>query len=162
MVQPMFRVLDSRHVAVVLALAVTPLAFAADIDVQKTVVTQGPYKPLVADERAPEPILAPASGEGAARIRQFELATGLKVDLWAAEPMLANPVAFSVDEKGRVFTAETYRYRTSVLDIRHYMFMLEDDLACRTIEDRLALQPPPPGRLTSLRAWLPARRAKPA
>ena len=139
MVRPMFRVLDSRHVAVVLALAVTPLAFAADIDVQKTVVTQGPYKPLVADERAPEPILAPASGEGAARIRQFELATGLKVDLWAAEPMLANPVAFSVDEKGRVFTAETYRYRTSVLDIRHYMFMLEDDLASRTIEDRLGV-----------------------
>lgn len=135
----MFRVLDPRHVAVVLALAATPLAFAADIQVQKTVVSTGAYKPLVADDRPPEPILAPASGEGAARIRQFELAPGLKVDLWAAEPLLANPVAFSVDEKGRVFTAETYRYRTSVLDIRSYMFMLEDDLACRTIEDRLAV-----------------------
>ena len=36
------------------------------------------------------------------------------------------------------FTSETYRYRTSVLDIRHYMFMLEDDLASRSVEDRLA------------------------
>lgn len=129
------RLLDSRIAA--LALAVAPLVSAADIDVQKTVVTTGAYRPLVADDRPFDPILAPTSGEGLARIRQFQLVPGLKVDLWAAEPLLANPVAFSVDEKGRVFTSETYRYRTSVLDIRHYMFMLEDDLASRTIEDRM-------------------------
>jgi [protein-PII] uridylyltransferase len=35
-------------------------------------------------------------------------------------------------------------------------------LITRTIEERLALQPPPPSRLASLRAWLPARRTKPA
>ncbi len=64
---------------------------------------------------------------------------GFELNLWAAEPMLANPVAFSIDEKGRVFVAETHRYRSSVLDIRHYMFMLEDDLACRTTGDRVAL-----------------------
>ena len=50
--------------------------------------------------------------------------------------MLANPVAFDFDEKGRLFVSETYRYRTSVLDIRDYMWMLELDLASRTIEDR--------------------------
>ena len=44
--------------------------------------------------------------------------------------MLANPVAFDFDEKGRLFVSETYRYRTSVLDIRDYMGMLELDLAC--------------------------------
>jgi quinoprotein glucose dehydrogenase len=131
------RLLDPRIAA--LALAVAPLAFAADIDVQKTVVASGAYKPLVTDDRPFEPILAPTSGEGLARIRQFQLAPGLKVDLWAGEPLLANPVAFSMDEKGRIFTSETYRYRTSVLDIRHYMFMLEDDLASRTIEDRLGV-----------------------
>lgn len=81
---------------------------------------------------------AAASAEGEARIQQFQAVDGLRVSLWAAEPMLANPVSFSVDEKGRVFTSETYRYRTSVLDIRSYMFMLEDDLASRSIEDRLA------------------------
>src|SRR5689334_17110446 len=54
--------------------------------------------------------------------------------------MLANPVAIDFDEKGRLFVSETYRYRTSVLDIRDYMGMLERDLANRTIEDRVKMQ----------------------
>jgi quinoprotein glucose dehydrogenase len=69
----------------------------------------------------------------------MKLPPGLVAKLWAAEPMLANPVAFSFDEKGRAFVAETYRYRSSVFDIRDYMWMLEDDLALRTIEDRTAM-----------------------
>ena len=96
------------------------------------------FRPLVKDDRPAIPVLAPASAEGTQRIQQFQKAPGLSVSLWAAEPQLANPVAFSVDEQGRVVTSETYRYRTSVLDIRHYMFMLEDDLAARSVEDRLA------------------------
>ena len=95
------------------------------------------FRPLVAADRTAVPLLAPASHEGEARIKQFKLLPGMKVELWAAEPMLANPVAFSVDELGRVWTSETYRYRSSVLDIRHYMFMLEDDLASRSLDDRL-------------------------
>ncbi len=115
-------------------------AAAADIDAARETVrgTNG-FRPLVAADRLLTPLLAPASKEGEARLRQFRLAPGLKADLWAAEPMLANPVAFSVDERGRIFTSETYRYRSSVLDIRHYMFMLEDDLASRSNEDRLAV-----------------------
>ncbi len=96
------------------------------------------FRPLAKDDRPATPVLAPESTEGEQRIKQFQLAPGLSVKLWAAEPQLANPVAFSVDEQGRIFTSETYRYRTSVLDIRHYMFMLEDDLASRSVEDRLA------------------------
>src|SRR5436853_6750072 len=46
--------------------------------------------------------VAPASNEGAMAIKLFTVPPGLKVDLWAAEPMLANPVAFNFDEKGRV------------------------------------------------------------
>lgn len=115
-----------------------PSAWAAEADpVQAAANPTGSFRPLVPDDRPVEPLLAPASNEGQARIQQFKLAPGLQVDLWAAEPLLANPVAFSVDEQGRIFTSETYRYRTSVLDIRHYMFMLEDDLALRSIEDRL-------------------------
>jgi quinoprotein glucose dehydrogenase len=113
-------------------------AFAADIGAVKDAGagTNG-FHALVTDDRPATPLLAPASNEGQARIKQFKLLPGMKVDLWAAEPMLANPVAFSVDELGRVWTSETYRYRSSVLDIRHYMFMLEDDLAARSIDDRL-------------------------
>jgi glucose/arabinose dehydrogenase len=52
--------------------------------------------------------------------------------------MLANPVAFDIDAQGRIYVAETYRYRTSVLDIRDYMWTLEDELANRTTAEWLA------------------------
>jgi quinoprotein glucose dehydrogenase len=89
--------------------------------------------------RVAAPEIAPASNEGLLALDRMKLPAGLKASLWAAEPMLANPVAFNFDEQGRIFVAETYRYRSSVLDIRDYLWMLEDDLACRTIEDRMKL-----------------------
>ena len=90
-------------------------------------------------ERLPTPVIDPASDDATLALKRFSLPTGLEAKLWAAEPMLANPVAFDFDEKGRLFVSETYRYRSSVLDIRDYMGMLELDLAARTIEDRVAL-----------------------
>ncbi len=90
-------------------------------------------------ERKPEPVMDPASEDATLALKRFSLPKGLEARLWAAEPMLANPVAIDFDEKGRLFVSETYRYRTSVLDIRGYMGMLELDLAARTIEDRVAL-----------------------
>ena len=95
--------------------------------------------PLHEANRVPEPIVDPASDDAKLAIQRFSLPKGLQASLWAAEPMLANPVAIDFDEKGRLFVSETYRYRSSVLDIRDYMGMLELDLAARTIEDRLAL-----------------------
>ncbi|HEX5176854.1 MAG TPA: hypothetical protein VFV83_07495, partial [Chthoniobacteraceae bacterium] len=89
-------------------------------------------------ERVATPKVLPASDEPVKAMAKFRVAPGFQVNLWAAEPMLANPVAFCIDEKGVIYTAETYRYRTSALDIRHYMFMLEDDLASRSTDDRIA------------------------
>jgi quinoprotein glucose dehydrogenase len=86
--------------------------------------------------RVAEAEIAPASDEAEQALERMKLPAGLKASLWAAEPMLANPVAFNIDEQGRIFVAETYRYRSSVLDIRDYLWMLEDDLATRTIEER--------------------------
>src|SRR5690606_25360752 len=91
---------------------------------------------LAPEERLPDPVVAPASDDAQLAIQRFSLPPGLQVKLWAAEPMLANPVAIDFDEKGRLFVAETYRYGSSTLDIRGYMGMLERDLASRTIEDR--------------------------
>lgn len=71
-------------------------------------------------------------------IKQFQTSPGFKVQLFAAEPQLQNPVAFCLDERGRIYVSETHRYRSSALDIRHYMSWYPDDLACRTVEDRLA------------------------
>ena len=82
--------------------------------------------------------ISPASNEGEQALQRMKLPPGLVATLWAAEPMLANPVAFNFDEKGRIFVAETYRYRSSVLDIRDYMWTLENELANRTLEDQSA------------------------
>ncbi len=81
------------------------------------------------------PSVSPASNEGQQAIQRMTVPAGLELKLWAAEPMLANPVAFNFDERGRIFVAETYRYRSSVLDIRDYMWMLEDELANRNEAD---------------------------
>src|SRR5260370_2464206 len=85
------------------------------------------------------PNIAPASEEWKQAIRRIRVAEGLKVDLFAAEPMLANPVCFCVDEKNRFYVAETFRYTAGVTDSRDHMDWLDDDLACRTVEDRLGL-----------------------
>jgi quinoprotein glucose dehydrogenase len=62
----------------------------------------------------------------------------LKVEVWAAEPLLANPVAFGFDEKGRCFVVETFRHTQGVPDTRGKPW-LDDDLACRTVADRVAM-----------------------
>jgi quinoprotein glucose dehydrogenase len=72
-------------------------------------------------------------------IKQFKAPAPFKIDLFAAEPQLMNPVAFCFDEQGRVYVAETFRYRSSVYDIREHMNMFDDDLAARTVEDRAAM-----------------------
>lgn len=72
-------------------------------------------------------------------IRKFRVAPGFKVELVANEPQLENPVAFHIGNDGKIFVSETGRYRSSALDIRHHMSWYDDDLAARTVEDRVAL-----------------------
>ncbi len=74
----------------------------------------------------------------------FRVPAGLKVDLFAAEPMLASPVAISVDEKGRVFVAEEYRLGKGAAENRgnpkdNFSFWLDDELQLKTTDDRLAM-----------------------
>lgn len=71
----------------------------------------------------------------AKNLARMKVQPGFKAETWAGEPMLANPVAFCFDDKGRLFTSETNRYRTSVLDIRNYYWMIEDDLAARNQDE---------------------------
>ncbi len=69
-------------------------------------------------------------------MKQFRVALGLKVELFASEPILANPVSFTFDEKGRIFVVESHRQRNSVLDIRHHPEWLDADLSFHRVEDR--------------------------
>ena len=85
------------------------------------------------------PAIAEASEEGRQAIARFRLPAGSSMTQLAAEPMLANPVAFSFDEKGRAYVVETFRHHKGVTDIRSHMDWLEDDLASRTVADRVAM-----------------------
>src|SRR5437667_8897505 len=84
----------------------------------------------------PEKEIAAASAEGELAIKRFKIAPGLKVDLWAAEPLLANPVAICTDETGRWYVAETFRLHAGVTDIRGHMDWLNEELASKTVAER--------------------------
>ena len=86
-----------------------------------------------------DPPIAGASDRGTKAIRSFRVPPGLSVELYAAEPLLANPVAFCIDENGVVYVAETFRLNDGVTDTREHMNWLNDDLACRTVADRVAM-----------------------
>jgi quinoprotein glucose dehydrogenase len=96
-------------------------------------------KPAGSQAAPYSPPLAPASDEAKRAIPSFRVPAGLKVELFAAEPLLANPVAFCIDEKGVVYVAETFRLHAGVTDTRNHMNWLDDDLACRTVADRVAM-----------------------
>lgn len=103
--------------------------------------------------------VAAASEEGVRAMRGFSIPDGMEVEQIAAEPDLANPVAFSIDEKGRIYVVETFRHGAGVLDIRgrdnwpNAAFkgaasrerlealrdeMLDVDLGSLTVDDRIA------------------------
>jgi quinoprotein glucose dehydrogenase len=103
--------------------------------------------------------VAPASDEGERALRSFTVPEGLQVELVAAEPLLANGVAFSIDEQGRFYVVETFRHGAGILDIRGRRGwpkeayredlprermrdladeVLDMDLAVETVDDRVA------------------------
>ena len=107
---------------------VLPIIFVSAVVFGAEPKKETPYTPRVLG----------ASKEGEEAIKRFQVDKSLKIDLWAAEPMLANPVCFCFDEKGRCFVAETFRHSAGATDNRGRPW-LDDDLACRTVEDRVAM-----------------------
>lgn len=88
--------------------------------------------------RAYQPTIAPASAEAARASEAVGVPPGFRPELVAAEPLLANPVAFCFDDRGRLFVCETFRPDKGAEDNRRHMNWLDDDLASTSIEDRLA------------------------
>ncbi len=86
-----------------------------------------------------EPVVQGASEEGRRAMESFELAEGLEAALFAAEPMLANPVCLYVDASGDCYVGETFRHTAGVTDLRDHMDWLDDEMATRSVEDRVAL-----------------------
>jgi quinoprotein glucose dehydrogenase len=86
-----------------------------------------------------KPAIAEASNEGELALQGFQLPEGMSGSLFAAEPLMANPVAFCIDEKGRIYVAETFRQQRGVEDNRSHMNWLHDDLALETVEQRVEM-----------------------
>src|SRR5207247_7179983 len=83
------------------------------------------------------PPMQPVSDEAERASKRFRLPKGLKVEVAAAEPLLANPVAFCIDEHGRFYVVETFRLHAGVTDIRDHMDWLDEELAVKTVEERV-------------------------
>lgn len=106
--------------------ALSLLLFAAPIVAQHG---DEPYAPEV----------KAASEEADQAIERTIVHDGYRVELFAAEPHLANPVVFAIDSSMRFYVAETFRLHRGVTDMRSHMNWLDDELACRTVEDRVAM-----------------------
>lgn len=83
------------------------------------------------------PKLAPASDEGEKMMANFKFPENLKINLFAAEPDVGNPVSFHVDHQGRVFVCESYRQGKGIEDNRNHAEWLDEDLAAQSVADRI-------------------------
>jgi len=82
------------------------------------------------------PNVAKASAEGENAIKNIRIQPGFKTELFAAEPMLANPVAIEIDGRGRLYVVETFRHGLGV-DTNSCGLNVDQDLALRTVDERL-------------------------
>lgn len=83
--------------------------------------------------------LPDGSRDAGARIATLRVPKNIKVELFAAEPQLASPVAICLDEQNRVYVAEEYRFNRGTEENRTRPFLLDDDLQLKTVDDRLAM-----------------------
>ena len=77
-----------------------------------------------------------ASTEAVEAASNFSVSPGFNLDIYASEPLLANPVSLAFDAKGRCYVVESHRRRTSVYDIRRFPDWLDADFSFSTVEDR--------------------------
>ena len=66
----------------------------------------------------------------------LQIASGFTAKLWASDPLIENPVAFSFDDRGRCYVAETHRWSQSIFDITKNPSWLSEDLSFRSVQDR--------------------------
>ena len=121
-------------VVVALLTGRAPLAADTPVAERGDVADAAPSRSSAPPTTPYEPEIEPASDQGEKAIAGFELDPRYRAELFAAEPMLANPVAFDVDEQGRFYVVESFRHGNTPESTNS-----DDDLACRTVEDRIAM-----------------------
>lgn len=80
-----------------------------------------------------------ASDDPLRTLKRMQIPKGMQAELTAAEPLLANPIAFCFDHQGRIYVAESFRLHKGVPDNRGHMNWLDVELANRTVADRIAM-----------------------
>ena len=88
----------------------------------------GEFLPVAQAGNAPNPPPVPEEAKKVAAA--VKVMPGLKAELFALEPMMANPLAFCIDEKGRVWVSESGRYGGTPE-------RPADDLNSRTVMERI-------------------------
>ena len=84
------------------------------------------------------PEVAEASNEGKEAMQAIKFPEGWSVELFAAEPQVANVVSIDIDHQGRIYVGETFRQNRGVTDNRgHDDKWLLADLAAETVQDRI-------------------------
>ncbi|MCA9062540.1 MAG: HEAT repeat domain-containing protein [Planctomycetaceae bacterium] len=105
-----------------------PLA-CLSISISTSSFSQDDYQPHVAE----------ASRDGELALQGFVLPEGMTGSLVAAEPDVANPVAFYVANDGSIYVCETFRQERGVEDNRSHMNWLHADLSLESVEERVAM-----------------------
>ena len=120
------------------ALAAVPALVRQDAPAARAAAQDAPAPAAAAAPRPYEPRVLGPSDEGERALERFELAAGFEAELWAAEPLLANAVAFDPAPDGTVYVCESFRLHRGVTDLREHMGWLDDDQRSRTVEDLVA------------------------
>ena len=91
-----------------------------------------------ADNDASLVLVAPASDEPVGSLAAVRVAEGWRRSLFAAEPNVANIVAFDIDYQGNLFVCESFRQERGVTDNRgHDEEWLLADLASQSVQQRI-------------------------
>jgi quinoprotein glucose dehydrogenase len=126
-----------------------PNHFAAYMRIVSIALLGSALLPLTSSIFAADSAAPATHGDGATQaqgvpdagsaMKTFKFDQGLTVSLFASEPLLANGVAFAPDDQGRWYVAETYRQEKGIEDNRGHANWLDDDIASKSVEDRLAM-----------------------
>ena len=76
--------------------------------------------------QAPDPDYSPPHSPQAA-LDTFELGPGFKIEVFAAEPLIRDPVAMEVDEDGRIYVVEMGGYPLNTEPIGRIRLLLDQD-----------------------------------
>ena len=75
--------------------------------------------------------------QGNTSLPQSEETPDLTIEVFSDQ--VKNATSICLDDQGRVYVAETYRWRKGIEDNRDHTYWIMDDLAAQTVEDRSRL-----------------------